>query len=127
MRVILDTSALFYPRALEAIDPAWSVVLPAVAFLERARQLHRQGRMAPEAFRALVLRRGWRIEAFDADLAVRSPAHALADASWRRLARDALIASHVQPGDRLWTANPRDFRRLGVPEDHLVDVATMRS
>ncbi len=125
MRIVLDTSALFYPKALESLAAIQQVVLPAVAFLERARQLARQDRMKPLDYRRLIEKQGWGIEPFGADEAVQSPAHLLNDGSWKKLARDAMIASHVQKDDELWTANPKDFIKVGVPSRQIVDVAAM--
>lgn len=126
MRIILDTGALFYPRALQAIDPSVPVVVPAVVFLERSRQLAREGRMVPAEYRRLLRDSVWLVEPFGEEEALRTPGTRLDDAQWRRLARDAMIAGHVRPGDRLWTSNPRDFATLGVPTEQIVDVHELR-
>lgn len=122
MRIILDTSALFYPRALEALDPAIPVVVPPVVFLERSRQLAREGRMEPAAFARLLRDSGWVVEPFGLEEALRAPTGRLAEPQWRRLARDAMIAGHVRPRDQVWTSNPRDFEALGLSRDQIVDV-----
>lgn len=126
MRVVLDTSALFYPRAIEALDPSWPVFVPSVVFLERSRQLAREGRMRPAEYAAVLRANGWQVEAFGVEEALRAPAPRLGDKDWKRLSRDAMIAGHVRPGDELWTANPRDFRFLGLEASRVVDVAMLR-
>lgn len=124
--MVLDTSALFYPAALRALDPVRPVVVPSVVFLERARQLARQGRSTPPEYLALLRDGGWVVEPFGPAEAVRSPAHGLDEHRWRRLARNAMIAGHLLAGAEVWTANPRDFLELGVPAARVVDVDAMR-
>lgn len=126
MRVVLDTSALFYPEALvdlESRPDVDEIVLPAVVFLERARQLSRAGYPGVPKMALLVERGGLTVEAFDVTAAARSATLApLDDARWGRLSRDAIVAGHVRTGDELWTANPKDFRMLGLPAEQVRDV-----
>lgn len=96
--------------------------MPAVVFLERSRQLAREGRMAPAKYLEFVRGSLWILEPFGAEEALRARAHAMDDRAWKRLARDAMVAGHVRAGDRLWTANPRDFVELGLSEAQVVDV-----
>ncbi|MFA5860199.1 MAG: type II toxin-antitoxin system VapC family toxin [Candidatus Thermoplasmatota archaeon] len=120
VRTVLDTGVFFYPTALERLRiRGGDVVIPAVALAERVRQLRRDGR-DEGAFMEAILLADYRPESL-------SPAAACAiartiqdDAKWRRLSRDAFIAAHVQPGDELWTTNPKDFRELGLPDAAIV-------
>jgi predicted nucleic acid-binding protein len=125
MRIVLDTSALFYPKAIEAArasSPA-ALVLPTVVLLERARQLTRAGLDGPAEMAAFVESGGVELEAFGGLEAVRSARLAPVDPlRWARLSRDVMIAGHLGAGDVLWTANPRDFRELGIPAAQLLDV-----
>jgi predicted nucleic acid-binding protein len=119
MRIILDTGALFHPEVLRRTLGLGEVVLPAVAYAERLRQIVAAGRKPEELAR--VLRRALiDVEPFGRAQADRIPG--LADSEWRRLARDAMIAAHLQPGDRLWTTNPKDFLALGMPKEQIVAV-----
>ena len=124
MRTILDTGVFFQPEALEALRRLkTSVVVPAVAYAERIRQLaHRPG--AQEGFRDFLREAGWVVEPFAADHADRIIAHLghLDQARWERLARDAMIAGHVEPGDRLITTNAQDFVTLGVAPEQVVEL-----
>jgi predicted nucleic acid-binding protein len=121
MRIVLDTSVLWDKPALERLrkEPG-DIVLPAVAFTERARQFVRQGRPVAELWRQLA-EGGFEVEAFGAEHGLRHAAR-LDDAAWARLARDALIAGHVGPGDVLWTKNPKDFLAVGLPREQVVGV-----
>lgn len=122
MRIVLDTSAFYYTRALRRVPRRVDVVVPAVAFTERARQLKRDGRATPAAFHRTLSERGWKIEAFREEHALRAshlaPKH---DEEWQRLARDVLVAAHVREEDVLVTANVGDFVELGLPAARLRD------
>ncbi|MHB8584884.1 MAG: hypothetical protein ACYDDF_03490 [Thermoplasmatota archaeon] len=118
MRVVLDTGVLYRPAALRRLAAeAWPVVLPATAFLERARQRSRDRTGDMETLESFLTAMGMRIEPFGPEEARRSHrlVRARTDAEWRRMARDAQIAGHVGADDILWTTNPRDFLALGVP------------
>ena len=120
MRLILDTGVLFHPAALRAIAQySEPIILPAIAYAERIRQLRAAGRSTAD-FDALLVSSKIVVEAFDRESARRVPA--LGQDLWNRASRDALIATHVHDEDLLWTTNPRDFRSVGVPEERLVPV-----
>lgn len=119
MSIVLDTSALYYPRALRALrGRAQAIIVPALVLAERARQLHRDRGLDPQDFLAGLLRHGFIVEPSGPSEVLRY-APFLDDTAWRRHSADALIAGHVRDGDELWTANPKDFRALGV--EHVVD------
>lgn len=120
MRVILDTGALFHPAVIyRARDERRALVLPAVAYAERRRQLLTAGRRFEEYDRLLDEAR-IEVEPFTRTEADRIPG--LPNAAWGRLARDAMIAAHVRPGDQLWTTNPNDFLALGLSREEVLDV-----
>jgi predicted nucleic acid-binding protein len=121
MRVVLDTSVLWDLDALDRVgqEPG-RPVLPAVAFTERARQLAAAGRSVEELWR-LVADLGADVEPFSEVHGLRIAAR-LDDGTWRRHARDALIAGHVEDDDVLWTKNPRDFLAVGLRKDQVVAV-----
>jgi predicted nucleic acid-binding protein len=120
MRIILDTGAMFHPEVLRrTLQSKAPVVLPAVAYAERRRQLRAAGRSLDE-FSTLLAAALIDVEPFTRAEADRLP-H-MGDEPWRRMARDALIAAHVQAGDELWTTNPKDFLLLGVPRQQVVQV-----
>lgn len=122
MRIVLDTGVLWRPAAIRDLATSpHEIVLPAVAFAERLRQLAGQGR-PPGPFEALIARMGITVEPFGKTEARRFVPRLTDDDRWRRLARDAMIAGHVGPDDVLWTTNPKDFHALGVPGEHLVEV-----
>ncbi|GEM_PF-1066757 len=126
MRIVLDTSALFYPRALASLrsdHPGAEPVIPTVVLLERARQLSRAGLDGAGEMRAFVERGGLTLEAFGPEQALRSHQRAPRDDRlWARAGRDAIIAGHVAEGDVLWTANARDFLDLGLAREQVLDV-----
>lgn len=124
-RVVLDTNALFDRAALASLrDHLGDIVLPAVAFAERARQLRRQGRDVDELWG--ILERGRiRVESFGPDEALSRPLHAIPDAAWGRLARDAFIAGHVGDADVLWTRDVEDFVAVGLPRARIQDTAEL--
>lgn len=122
MRILLDTSAFYYARALRRIPRGDHVVVPAVAFTERARQLKRDGRASPAVFHRSLADRGWKVEAFREEQAMRAAHLApLDDERWQRLARDVLVAAHVRADDVLLTANTGDFLDLGIAPGRLRD------
>ena len=121
MRLVVDTNVLWDRIALPALAaqkrPA---ILPAVAFIERARQLLQAGRTVDELWQ-LARDFGMEIEPLLPEHGLRMAAR-LDDATWRRHARDAMIASHVGPDDVLWTKNPKDFLAVGLRPDQIVAV-----
>jgi predicted nucleic acid-binding protein len=121
-RIILDTSSLWRPTALAAAqaDPR-PVVVPAVAYTERVRQVLAAGRRQEELDGALALNQ-IEVESFTIQHGMRFAAHIHDPTTWHRLARDALIAGHVGPGDELWTTDPQDFLDLGMPPEQVVAV-----
>ncbi|SRR5581483_2332062 len=121
MAVVIDTNVLWHPEVLDLLEDE-DVVVPALVFLERSRQLRQRGRDPDDLLRNLE-RLGWRVEPFDVEHAYRSALRApLDDKAWIKLARDAIIAGHVGPGDVLWTFNAKDFRALGVAKERVVDL-----
>lgn len=123
MRIVVDTGVFFRPDALRALAALpHEVVVPAVAFAERARQLAKRG-VAAERLLALLDELGLRVEPFGPEEALRHAARMTDDARWRALARDAMIAGHLRAGDVLWTTDPKDFLELGVPKEQVVPVA----
>lgn len=125
LRDVLDTSTFFYPAALARLALRhYDVVVPAVAFAERTRQLARAGRGLDE-FLDFLGRCHYLVEPFGREQALQSPIRLVEDARWRRLSRDAFIAAHVLEDDILWTANPRDFGELGVSSTQIVDVTRL--
>lgn len=129
MRIVLDTSALFYPRALAALrdlEGAPEIVLPAIALMERARQLRSQGREGWLEMLRLAEASGWAVEPFGPAEVRQTVALAPLERSrWARVSRDAMLAGHLAPEDALWTAHPRDFVALGVPPERVVDAAAL--
>lgn len=119
-RIVMDTGMFFRPTALhEAARGPDDIVIPAVAYAERLRQMAARGSVP--GFQHTVADLG-RIEPFgprEADR-IMPGLGGLDPAAWYRLARDALIAGHVRPGDELWTTDPKDFVAVGVPERQIV-------
>src|ERR1041385_309393 len=104
MRVILDTGVFFRPeKLLELRQDDRDVVVPAVVYQERLRQLRRKGAPEDELARLLSLLQ-FDVESFSVTEAHRrlTRVSQLSDAQWSKLARDAMIAGHVRPGDDLW-------------------------
>lgn len=123
VRIVLDTGVFFRPAALRALATVPNeVVVPAVAFAERARQLTKRG-VALARFEGLLEEMGFRVEPFGPEEALRFAAGLVDDARWRSLARDAMIAGHLRPSDVLWTTDPKDFLELGVPPAQVVALA----
>ncbi len=125
MRIILDTNVLFHRRACQLLaNKPDDLVLPAVAFAERVRQVQRRGGTVEELWRTLA-KAGIEVESFGVEEALLRPWKHLDDRSWLRLARDAMIAGHVGPGDMLWTSDVDDFVAVGVARGQIQDTATL--
>lgn len=121
-RIILDTGAFFRHEALRQLAQlAQPVIVPAVVYMERVRQLHRDTRDI-EAFHEILEQMRFRIEPFGKQEATRYAPTIHDDAAWRRLARDAMIAGHIGKDDILWTTNPKDFLAIGVPPEQIMDL-----
>lgn len=116
---------MFYrPEALEDLARLpHDVVVPAVVFTERARQLAEEG-VPSDEFADHLAANEFAIEAYGRKQAKRFAIDVHEPDAWRRLARDAMIAGHVrkEDGDVLWTTDPDDFRELGLSEDAIVEV-----
>lgn len=118
MRVVLDTGALYRPQRLRALKGRQvEVVIPAVAFAERVRQVHRAGGDV-HRLRATLAKARFQVEPFGEAEAIRMARPD--DGAWARHARDAMVAAHLRRGDVLWTTNPRDFLALGVAPAQVV-------
>jgi predicted nucleic acid-binding protein len=121
VRVILDTGVFFRPEALRrAAAMEAELVVPTVVFMERARQLRRDGGDVA-AFAKRLAADGYVVEPFRASHALRFAVPLTDDQLWRKHFRDAMIAGHLEEGDELWTTNRRDFERIGVPREQIVD------
>lgn len=116
MRIIIDTGVLFRPAALEKLAGCDAVV-PAVVYLERVRQLRRDGRDIGE-LDYLLAEMGLSVEPLTRTEGARVVG--LDNRRWHRLARDAMVACHVREDDILWTTNPADFLELGLTQDQVV-------
>lgn len=126
MRVILDTGVFFHPEALDMLRwYAAPVIVPVVVYAERRRQLAK-AKADLDEFDRLLDEMGVTLEALGPAEAIRHTSQLVDDRVWTRLARDAFIAGHVGPDDRLFTTNPRDFLDLGVPEDQVIQVPAWR-
>ncbi|MEA3201880.1 MAG: hypothetical protein QOE90_3308 [Thermoplasmata archaeon] len=127
MRIILDTSALYYPRAVATIERTGrTIVLPSIVFLERARQLQRDGHDGIALMRRFAEAEEAQIEPYGMVETLRTlRLRVHADPAWRRSSRDAMIAGHVGEGDVLWTADRRDFAALGLRPAQILDVAKL--
>lgn len=119
MTVVLDTGVFFRPEILERLSTVPDdVIVPAVVFAERARQLSKRGIPSNHLLEILEAN-AFVVEPFGQDEAARYVPQLTDDEAWRKLARDAMIAGHTEAGRVLWTTNPRDFVELGVPEDRI--------
>lgn len=120
---MIDTGVFYRPEALEDLARLpHDVVVPAVVFTERARQLAKRGVEADEFARRLADNE-FGVEAYGPDQARRYAPEIDHGEAWRRLARDAMIAGHVQADeDVLWTTDPDDFREVGLPEQAIMAV-----
>ena len=122
VRIVVDTGVFFRPDALRALAQApHPVVVPAVAFAERARQLRKKG-VGPGDLLELLDRLDFQVEPFGPEEALRYAPGLADDGRWRALARDAMIAGHLRPSDVLWTTDPKDFLDLGVPSAQVLGV-----
>jgi predicted nucleic acid-binding protein len=122
VRIVLDTGVFYYPETLRSlVERPETIIVPAVALAERVRQLARDGRSEEEFLRTLD-DAGYLPEPLAPEAACEVSRRVRDDAKWARLSRDAFIAAHVEPGDELWTTNPRDFKELGVPDFQIVSV-----
>ncbi len=122
-RIILDTNVLYDRKAMTALrESEADLVLPAVAFAERVRQIRRRGGDVEELW-ALFALGSIRVESFGPDEALARPLHHIAPKDWGRLARDAFIAGHVGTDDVLWTRDIQDFLDVGIPRNQIQDVS----
>jgi hypothetical protein len=119
LRIVIDIGVFFRREIwLELAEFDDDIVLPAVAFTERARQLSRQG-INPRDFQIMLHMFDIEIEPFRAQEGLLRAV--TADDDWWKLnARDALIGGHVGPSDMLWTTNPKDFIKLGINPNQIV-------
>ena len=123
MRIIVDTGVLWHKDAVEAlVESGEALILPAVVFMERAGQVARHG-WDTAVFADRLRDTGFEIEPFGEAEAVRFAVHIGEADRWKRLSRDAMIAGHVRPGDRLWTTNAKDFLEIGVHPAQLMVVS----
>jgi predicted nucleic acid-binding protein len=122
MSIVLDTGIFYRPDALRnAARLEDDIVVPAVAYMERLRQLVRDGG-SRETFDRFLQSLDCAVQPFTRTEAARFAPLVSQDA-WKRLARDAMIAGHVGPEDVLWTTNARDFLAIGVPANQVLAVA----
>ncbi|MGB0652248.1 MAG: type II toxin-antitoxin system VapC family toxin [Thermoplasmatota archaeon] len=124
MRIILDTGVFFRKQALLNAEARHEpLIVPAIVFAERLRQVAARGISAQRLAREIE-RFGGHIEPFGPTQAARF-VPGLADLprrQWQRLARDAMIAGHLRDGDELWTTNVGDFEEIGVEKGRIVGV-----
>lgn len=119
MRIILDTGVFYYPEALSRLaELPHDIVVPAVALAERLRQVDG---LDAAAFRRTLARAQVDVEAMGETQATRFAPRLTRD-EWRDLSHDAFIAGHVETADELWTTNPEDFIRIGMPAGQIVAV-----
>lgn len=107
MKLVLDTSAFWHAPLVSAIllaakvdatrDGRLEVILPAVAYVERRRQLLRGGQDA-QLWRERLDANAVKIEPFGVAEAERVDRQTADDAWWRAHGRDAFIAAHVTQG-----------------------------
>lgn len=120
MRHVLDTGVLWRKEVVARLgEMDEEVILPAVAYAERARQYRARG-WPVEDLDALLDQTAVTVEAMDGMMARRWTERLVDKDQWRRLGFDALIAGHIRDGDRLWTTNPQDFEAVGVPSAQIV-------
>lgn len=112
---------MFYrPKALDRLARLpHDVVVPAVVFTERARQLAKRG-IEPGDFAGRLEANEFVVEPYGREQAVRFAPEIHDDEAWRRLARDGMIAGHVDERSLLWTTDPEDFRELGLGDEAIV-------
>ena len=122
MRLVVDTGVLWKRHIIDLLaEMGDAVIIPAIVFTERARQVARHGWTAAE-FESRLNQWGFTIEPYGVAEACRFAVHQSDDAVWVKHARDAMIAGHVREGDQLWTTNPTDFITLGVPPGQILVV-----
>lgn len=122
MRIVLDTGVFYHPDTLRrATRMVAQVIVPAVVFMERARQLQRDGGDV-DAFAHRLGEDRYVVEPFHVVQATRYAVGMGDDKRWRRHYRDGMIAGHVESTDELWTTNRRDFELIGVPPGQIHDV-----
>lgn len=118
MRIVLDSGVLWRPDVMRSLkDRRITLVLPAVAYAERLRQLTHRSQDVRRFQQALRIA-NITIEPFGEDEAERVCPR-VPEQLWPRLARDAMIAGHVRRGDLLVTTNPKDFTRLGIDGEQI--------
>jgi len=127
VRLVLDTNALWSRQLVTALfeaattgrttDGTIEVVLPAVAYAERVRQLRRDGRDVAR-WKADLVRMGVSVECFCAEQA--DELEGVADPTWGADGRDHLIAAHAREGGTVVTddrgAGFSRARRIGTAE-----------
>lgn len=122
MRIVVDTGVLGKADVLRImVELPYEIVVPSVVVAERARQLARDGRRPAELLEALAAN-DMIVEALDLDRSLRYAPKIHDDERWAHLARDALIAGHVDEESILWTTDVEDFLEVGVPEDRIFPV-----
>lgn len=129
MRLVLDTNALWHPPLVDAISEAktrglmddgrLAVILPAIAYAERLRQLRAHARDLGR-WREELDDSGVKIEAFGEREAHQLHEAAAEEALWRRHGRDFLIAAHAGVEGEVVTQDQgpawRGVRTLTPPE-----------
>ncbi len=116
MRIILDTGIFYRPDAWHELAGR-TVVVPAVVYAERVRQLRRDSRTVEE-LDFILHQMDASVEPLTQLLA--ATLKGMDDRTWRRLSRDAMVACHVRDDDILWTTNPADFLELGLTPEQVV-------
>jgi len=121
-RIVVDTNVLWDAGALLRLQESGRpLVLPAVAFAERARQFKARGWSLQSLWKILE-KVGLVVEPLGPVEAVRFAMDLQDNQHWARLSRDAFIAGHVGPGDTLWTRDVEDFVAVGVPRGQIVAI-----
>ncbi|MBW3582513.1 MAG: PIN domain-containing protein [Euryarchaeota archaeon] len=118
-RIVLDTNVLWNPEAMSALlARPLEVVLPSIVLAERVRQIRARDQDV-DLFLDRVRMLGWKVEPLGREEALRYTGALIEQDVWNAHSRDAFIAGHVRPGDSLWTANVKDFVRIGVPAEQI--------
>lgn len=114
MRIILDTGVLSRPDAIRDLaEQEHHLILPSLALAEHARFIDRAGHSLRDLLITLRMFEV-EIEPLDVEQVHRLPRGAHEDHLWEAAGREALIASHLQDHDIVWTTNPDDFLALGL-------------
>ncbi len=122
MRIILDTSVLWNPTAVNLLaETGDDVIIPTVVFAERARQFRKKGYSVRD-LRIWLSANQFEIESMDSTMAVKYSSEITDDTAWNKLSRDSLIAGHISEDDQLWTSNLDDFIEIGVPPANIFQV-----